>query len=206
MGDITEKYLLPNIIDIKLGFKTWSPDTSIQKRLRKENKASGTRNTLGFNVKGLQVHSLGDNESYKTKVKFYNKTIWESLTPHSVSKLPEIFFDINDSNYAQEYAAVVVEKLNEIYNAFSEQRKYCFTGSSILIAYDAHAVSEFRRRMIDYEELKEFVDAKVIDFGNTYLSKGEPDDNFLSGLSNLINVFENFCTRPKVLNVKIEHY
>ena len=41
-------------------------------------------------------------------------------------------------------------------------------------------------------ELEKFVQLKLIDFANVYEAAGEKDENFLSGLRNLISVFEEF--------------
>ena len=48
LKDVTETYILPNITDIKIGFKTWGPDMTIEKRIYKESKPTATRNAFGF--------------------------------------------------------------------------------------------------------------------------------------------------------------
>ena len=194
LSDITEIYILPNVIDIKIGFRTWGPDTSIEKRIYKESKNTATRDAFGYIVKGMMVNSFNGNgdENNSTTTRRYNKTFGESLTPENARKIPQTFFDTNVSNYAPECAAVVLEKIRDIYSTFLKQRKYNFTGSSLLIAYDANAVKDLRNEVIDSQQFNKFIDVKIIDFGNVYLSNGQRDDNFLIGLKNLIDLFECF--------------
>ena len=42
------------------------------------------------------------------------------------------------------------------------------------------------------EELKKFVNIRLTDFAHVFDANGERDDNFLNGLSNLLDLFRNY--------------
>ena len=52
---------------------------------------------------------------------------------------------------------------------------------------------KFRNGKLSATDLEDFVQLKLIDFANVYESAGETDANFVSGLRNLVSLFENFA-------------
>ena len=191
LSDMTENWPLPNIVDIKIGFKTWNDFATLEKISSKESKPYETRNVLGFTVKGMLVNSYGI-ECKNATVKKYGKSFGLALRPEDQNIILETFFDTYGYNFASECIGVILKKIYAIYNAFSKQKTYNFIGSSLLIAYDANAVQEYRKKNIDMDTLGEFIAVKIIDFGNIQLSDGKEDGNFLNGLKNIINMFKDY--------------
>ena len=191
LSNMTENWPLPNIVDIKIGFKTWNDFATLEKISSKESKPSETRNALGFTVKGMLVNSLSI-ECKNTTVKKYGKSFGVALRPEDQNIILETFFDTKGYNFASECICVILQKIYAIYDAFSKQKTYNFIGSSLLIAYDANAVQEYRKKKIFIDTLGEFIAVKIIDFGNIQLSDGKEDRNFLNGLKNVIDMFEHY--------------
>ena len=191
LSDVTENWHLPNIVDIKIGFKTWNDFATMEKISSKESKPSETRNALGFTVKGMLVNSFSIGCKRPT-VKKYGKSFGVALRPEDLNIILETFFDTKGYNFASECICVILQKIYAIYDAFSKQKTYNFIGSSLLIAYDANAVQEYRNKKIFIDTLGEFIAVKVIDFGNIQLSDGKEDGNFLNGLKNVIDMFEHY--------------
>jgi len=101
LSDITENWPLPNIVDIKIGFKTWNDFTTMEKISSKESKPSETRSVLGFTVKGMLVNSLSI-ECKNTTVKKYGKAFGVALRPEDQDIILKTFFDTKGYNFASE--------------------------------------------------------------------------------------------------------
>ena len=81
-------------------------------------------------------------------------------------------------------------QMSQIFDLFNDQRKYKMFASSLLLAYDAEAVKKFVEGEIDRNELGNWIIVRVIDFAHVFPAEGERDDNFLSGLENLLTLFK----------------
>lgn len=195
LEDITGGFELPAVMDIKLGHKVYGPDASPEKRARNESSLWPTQSPCGFKVSGILSHSLKPekegilNEDGKV---YSKKSFGQSLTPDKVWQVPEAFYDTKDSGKVEIVNNIFLQQLKEILRVFEGQRKYHIIGSSILFTYDANAVRKFRNGGLSANELEKFVQLKLIDFANVYEAAGEKDENFLSGLRNLVSVFEQF--------------
>ena len=126
----------------------------------------------------------------------YNKSFGKNLKKEDAHTVPEIFFDVQESERMQESVAICVDimvrQIRTIYEAFEGQRKYKIYGSSLLMAYDADALRRLIQGKIDRIEMEKYVNVKLIDFAHVFPSNGERDDNFLRGLSNVLKLFQNF--------------
>jgi hypothetical protein len=80
--------------DIKIGSITYGPDASEQKRIQQDSKYVGTKKTFGFSVQGMRVHPLKENS--KTELIKLDKNFGETLKSDEISKVPRIFFDMNN--------------------------------------------------------------------------------------------------------------
>ena len=195
LEDITGGFELPAVMDIKLGHKVYGPDASPEKRARNDSSLWPTQSPCGFKVSGILSHSLKpENEGILNEDgKVYSKkTFGLILTPDKVWQVPEAFYDSKDSGKVEIVNNIYLQKLKEILRVFEVQSKYHIIGSSLLFTYDANAVRKFRNGSLSANELEKFVQLKLIDFANVYEAAGEKDENFLSGLRNLISVFEQF--------------
>ena len=195
LEDITGGFELPAVMDIKLGHKVYGPDASPEKIARNDSSLWPTQIPCGFKISGILSHSLKpENEGILNEDgKVYSKkSFGQSLTPDKVWQVPEAFYDSKDSGKVEIVNNIYLQKLKEILRVFEVQSKYHIIGSSLLFTYDANAVRKFRNGSLSANELEKFVQLKLIDFANVYEAAGEKDENFLSGLRNLISVFEEF--------------
>ena len=195
LEDITQGYELAAVMDIKIGRKVIGPDASAAKRARASRKSWPTGQHLGFKVSGILAHSLKPEDEGNNDIpgKVYSKKgFGQKLTTHTVWKIPDVFYDSEYSGKVEILNDIFVKKLEEILEIFEAQSRYHIYGSSLLFTYDANAVRKFRNGKISGDSLETFVNIKLIDFANVYEANGEKDENFLSGLRNVITVFRGF--------------
>ena len=192
LRDITEGFKEPNIMDVKMGAKTYGPDASESKMAQEDAKYVGTKFPFGYSVTGLIVHSLAD-DGVVTK---YDKNFGKNLQSKDVAFIPSTFFDLKN-RFVPELIELIVDQMSNIFNVYNDQRKYKMFASSVLIAYDASAVRKFVRNEIDRTELSRWTIVRVIDFAHVFDAKGQRDDNFLTGLENLTTLFKSSLNNRK---------
>lgn len=186
LEDVAAEFHKPNIMDIKIGQRTWGPDANSKKRQEEDAKYKGTKYPFGFSVLSMIVHSIQDNNQIST----YGKSFGKNLETHNVNIVPEIFFDVDRSGVVKELVQIVVSHIESILELFEKQRKYHLYASSLLIAYDSTVVKAFINNSADLKELKKAVNVKIIDFAHVFRNT-DKDENFIYGLKNLITVFNN---------------
>lgn len=182
LEDITEGFLNPSIMDVKIGTQTWGPDASEEKIAKESAKYVGTKGPLGFSILGMIVHSFDSQKSQK-----FDKSFGKNLKCEQVHLVPETFF-CNGEKPPKKLVKIVVDKMKAIRDVFEMQRKYKIYASSLLLAYDA---SKVRSENLD----EKCVNIRLIDFAHVFDADGQRDDNFLGGINNLIQVFENYYSR-----------
>ena len=200
LEDITAGFELPVVMDIKIGKIVYGPDASPEKKARANNHSWPTRDPLGFKVSGLLAHSLKpeDEDQLNQDGNVYSKkSFGQKLTPETVSKVPETFYNFEFDEKIQTVNDMFVKKLKSILKVFEDQSQYHIYGSSLLFTYDANAVRKFRKGKLSIHEFEPFLNIKLIDFANVYESDGEKDENFTRGLRNVISIFENFSSKGK---------
>jgi 1D-myo-inositol-tetrakisphosphate 5-kinase/inositol-polyphosphate multikinase len=192
LQDITDSFLEPNIMDIKIGAKTYGPDASESKMAQEDAKYVGTKMPFGYSVTGLIVHSLSDDGI----VRKFDKNFGKNLKSEDVLSIPEVFFDLKN-RFVPDLLELIIDQITNIYNVCNEQRKYKMFASSVLLAYDAAAVRKFVRNEIDRTELSRWTIVRIIDFAHVFDAKHERDDNFLTGLENLTTLFKSCLNNRK---------
>ena len=83
------------------------------------------------------------------------------------------------------------------------QRKYKIYASSLLLAYDAQAVQKFKANAKNHDEkkidkkneLRKHVNIRLIDFAHVFNANGDKDENFIFGLTNLLDLFQRYLNR-----------
>ncbi|XP_012523064.1 inositol polyphosphate multikinase isoform X2 [Monomorium pharaonis] len=160
LKNITKNMAEPCVIDIKIGFRTWDPLATPEKRRTEELKYAESKRTYGFCITGYQVYSVLSGQLRK-----YDRDYGKQLGVEGVVEALENFLNIIPGKPA--CRRLVSEILTYLYNIerfFSMQRKYCFYSSSLLVTYDAqhlrqhcplkddnpitHSVSKFDKEMI----------------------------------------------------------
>merc|ERR1711981_7075 len=166
----------------------------------------------GFSILGMLVHAFDqpnnhNNNSQKNPtsvVKKYDKSFGKELKQGQTQQVAEIYFN-HDQKPPVELIEIAVEKISAILKVFEDQRKYKFYASSLLMAYDAQAVKKFKAKLISFEDLKMAVNVRVIDFAHVFEANGEPDENFITGLTNFLDLFTCYPNRIKRFFLHIYH-
>jgi len=185
MENLTQGIALPCIMDVKIGARTWGPDSSPEKQASQDASYSGTKKPFGFSVPGLAVHrEIKAGE--KAEQVLHGKEFGRSLSEATIHSLLPIFLaqDIR-ANAAKRLAKIFVEKLQKIQALFQVQTTFHFYGSSLLFVYDASACFS-----PEVEELERSVSVKMIDFAHVWPAEGKVDANYLNGVNNLISLFQ----------------
>ena len=201
---------------LKIGSQTWGPDASESKIAQEKSKYLGTKIPFGFSILGMLVHAFDYNSNiqgvpYENNqhkkistnsknleeiVKKYDKSFGKELKQDQTQKVAEIYFN-HDQKPPVELIEIAVEKISAILKVFEDQRKYKFYASSLLMAYDAQAVKKFKAKLISFEDLKMAVNVRVIDFAHVFEANGERDENFITGLTNFLDLFTCYLNRIK---------
>ncbi|XP_030384266.1 inositol polyphosphate multikinase [Scaptodrosophila lebanonensis] len=220
LDDLTHGMLLPCIMDIKIGKRTWDPMSSPHKRALEEQKYVECKQNLGLCLPGFQVYlpSSETTESPKKhpELKRYGKDYGKSLNVAGFKQTMALFFNASTSNSKTIDNGVdivlheVLRQLENIHGWFRRQTLLHFYASSLLISYDfaqlQHAGSkslhngyfrkEERTDISSDMEPSEWIRVRMIDFAHVYpASPVELDHNYLFGLENLINVIQSILNR-----------
>jgi len=212
MENLTHGIKLPCIMDVKIGARTWGPDSSPEKQASQDASYSGTifcifyllsfvsfifyllyllftkggtKKPFGFSVPGLAVHR-GTKDGEKADQVTHGKDFGRSLSVENINTLLPLFLaqDIR-ANAAKKLAKIFVEKLQKIQALFQVQTTFHFYGSSLLFVYDASACFS-----PELDQLERSVSVKMIDFAHVWPAEGKVDANYLNGVNNLISLFQ----------------
>lgn len=199
LDDIASGFSKPNIMDVKIGRRTWGPGATLKKQKEEDSKYRGTKYPFGFSIVSMIVNSIADDNVSK----IYDKSFGKELATKDVQCVPRIFFEVSRSGCITALIDTVISKLESILNFFTHQRKYELRASSLLIAYDACCVRNYlSNRNMDL--LRMGVNVRVIDFAHITSSDGKLDENFIHGLTNLIQLFKDCSSQeqtPFVLEI-----
>jgi phosphatidylinositol phospholipase C, delta len=183
MGDLTAGYEKPCILDIKMGVTSAAPDADKEKKKSMEAKDKSTTTvSLGIRIVGMKVY----NHEEKKWIK-HDKPWGKALTDDTINDGILEFFDTGDKkrDWRQDVVAPFTEQLLLIQKHFRKQTDLQFISSSLLFVYDAVGDAKCV--------------VKMIDFAHVFpLSDGEHDEGYLTGLKNLLPVFEGMVAGNKV--------
>jgi len=184
MEDVASGCRKPCIADIKIGRQTWDPDSSPEKRLAENNKYRGTKEPLGFCIPGLFVNDISTNRVLKLD-KVYGRTL------DSVTVRDAIRFYLNGTlTLDRRLLSDFLRELHTIRLWFEDQRVYRFFATSLLLVYDADFL--MHSSPTDSKTIAPIVRVRMIDFAHVYPAEGARDANYIHGLCNLIDIFEDF--------------
>lgn len=201
LEDLAAGMSLPCITDLKVGYTNYYPN---KEQKKKKTAPPASQKELGFCLTGMRVF---DPQTGKLVV---NLPPGESklLTTEEVLEKLSLFCQ-HKHQQSQVICSSIISNLREIHNWFSKQRSYIVRTSSVLLAYDASlmtttlhsspaALSDSQvasdlNKDSDLEDKKATlkVKARMIDFAHVLNAFGEKDDNYLSSLESLINIFSN---------------
>lgn len=180
LEDVATAYSKPCVIDVKIGFQTWYPnaDERYVRRARAKDLAT-TQATLGFKICGWQVYKHSSGRFWRAS-KRWCKTMSQSQVRDAL-----VCFADNEAglNAASVYGGCfgALSQLRELESWFRHQSDFLFYSSSVLILYegDATCVEDSNVRV------------RLVDFAHTFTSDGKRDENFVGGLSSLMDWLED---------------
>ncbi|XP_011638238.1 inositol polyphosphate multikinase-like [Pogonomyrmex barbatus] len=133
LRDITKDMAEPCVMDIKIGYRTWDPLATPEKRKTEELKYAESKRTYGFCITGYQVYSLSTG-----RLKKYDRDYGKQLGVLGVVQALEDFLNVRSGEPAcRQLVSELLTYLYQIERFFNIQKKYRFYSSSLLVAYDA---------------------------------------------------------------------
>jgi len=190
MENLTRGFKLPCIMDVKIGARTWGPDSSPEKRAAQDASYSGTKKPFGFSVPGLAVYKGAEIKTGKKPEQIvHGKDFGRALSAETIDTLLPLFLaqDVRPST-AKSLAKIFVRKLQKIQALFQVQTTFHLYGSSLLFVYDAAACSSN-----DEAVLEKSASVKMIDFAHVWPAEGKVDTNYLNGVDNLVSLFQKLA-------------
>ncbi|GMR60476.1 hypothetical protein PMAYCL1PPCAC_30671 [Pristionchus mayeri] len=171
MEDISEYFVLPAVIDIKVGQRTFGPDANEEKR-RKEMEKYPQQEEIGFRILGYKIES-GETMKVASRDREYCLTL---RTDEIEAALRE-FLSFRGSD-----VHVIIDELLdqlEVVRKAASLGVYHIFSSSLLIAYEADREAAPRAEI------------RWIDFSHVFPGNGQPDVNFLFGVDRLVQLLKS---------------
>ncbi|KAL6634473.1 hypothetical protein ACP70R_027144 [Stipagrostis hirtigluma subsp. patula] len=181
LEDLLAGVASPSVIDIKIGACTWppsSPEPYVAKCLAKDRGSTSV--LLGFRISGVRVVGPGDAvwTLERPEIKALDTAGVRRVLRRYVSSVGGEGVDCALAAAVYGGEGGVLAQLRELKAWFEEQTLFHFYSASILLGYDANAVSA--------AGIGGGVKVKLVDFAHVTEGDGVIDHNFLGGLCSLI--------------------
>nr|CAH8860472.1 unnamed protein product [Trichobilharzia regenti] len=180
LKDVLANFKHPSLCDLKMGRRTYAPDSSPSKIMIECAKYKW-REEIGFLVTGLRVF----NPSIKEHTTF-DIFFGRSLDPTTIYSNGIRLFLGNDVKRAQRLAQQYVLKLSQLAKWFESQTRYHFYASSLLLAYDDVAAAAAA-----VATAADAIDDNVREFNSS-----SPPNHYCNGLNNSHPIHEDDHLHP----------
>lgn len=187
LEDINRKFVLPCVMDCKLGTRHYDDDATAEKRRRHIEKANSTTSAkCGVRYTGMQSFkrsaATGTNGVFEFRDKYDGRKLKEAdLIPEAT------WFFYDNFQVRVECVRLILERLCELRRYLLSQNHFYFYSSSLLLVYEGALDDVAPAR----------VDVRMIDFAHTVLSKGNRDDGYLLGINYLIRILTNVLSNER---------
>jgi len=174
--DLTQYYVKPCILDVKIGTSSVGEDASPEKKASMEKKDKGTTTvSMGMRITAMKVYQAKTG-NFVT----YDKPWGKKVTPETMAESLKVFFD-NGEEIRKDLIDGFLELLEKIQDWMKDQTDLRFYSSSLLFLYDG--------KKEDGKPSK--VDIKMIDFAHVHeITDNGKDEGYIFGLKNLIETLE----------------
>ncbi|KAH8413010.1 hypothetical protein KR009_007412, partial [Drosophila setifemur] len=212
LEDLTRGMLRPCVMDVKMGRRTWDPESSPKKRKLEEAKYVMCKQKLGLCLPGFQVYLPDEKDDKESVILRHGKDYGKSLNVEGFKQTMALFFNAstNDSKSRRVQTEIllkeVLRQLEAILSWFQSQTLLHFYASSLLICYDysrldPSSAPKDKNLLLNGHHHKEetpsdWVRVRMIDFAHVYPAyQALPDDNYMFGLKSLIEVVDSILHR-----------
>jgi len=222
LENITRKFVLPCVMDMKIGKVTWEDDAAEEFKARRKNKWP-LRDIVGFSILGYMVY----NHKTCCYERYMREWCMKLASVADVEKTFHKFFGSMNNELKDTILQQLLTKLRDIEKWFRTQRLYRFIASSILIAYEGDSCDNTSGTMTgancsstcndqastetmqelnsdqfpvlkncqkQSQSTRTLVEARMIDTAHVFTSS-DVDSNYLFGLENIISVVERMRTK-----------
>ncbi|GFP89862.1 inositol polyphosphate multikinase beta [Phtheirospermum japonicum] len=193
LQDLTSDRVNPSVMDVKMGSRTWapqSPEDYIDKCFKKDKGSTSV--SLGFRLSGLQVFESKESGFWKP-----TKSEVKSLSTDDVRLFLKKYVSSNASDPKPDCAfasivyggsAGILSQLLELKAWFEDQTIYHFYSCSVLMISEKGLATNGKRPRSEI---------KLVDFAHVFEGNGIIDHNFLGGLCSLIKFISEILTTPE---------
>jgi len=183
LEDLTSKYKVPCICDLKIGTRQHGDDAAPDKKRRHTAKCETTTSKpLGMRLCGQMVY-----EPHTKTHRHFNKYEGRKVTEETLKPSIAQFLD-NGTDFRIDVLNKFIEKLKELIEVVQSDAMTCqyrFYSASLLLLYEGDPSSS----------LETVIDLKMIDFAHTFpLEEGDiQDDGYIFGLKNFLHILEQIA-------------
>lgn len=179
LEDINSNFIVPCVIDCKIGTRHYDDDASEEKRQRHIDKANSTTSaSCGIRLTGMQSFKRSAS-SYSSAGAFESRDKYHGRKLRETDLVPQLTWFFHD-NYRVRTDCVqqVLERICNLRHHLLQQQHFYFYSSSLLIVYEGALPENMPTR----------VDVRMIDFAHTVPSHGNRDEGYLKGVDCLISI------------------
>ncbi|KAJ9470545.1 putative inositol polyphosphate kinase [Diplonema papillatum] len=191
LRDVISGFSKPCILDIKMGIRGYGLNASPTKRKSKTSKANQTTSS----TLGLRMHGMKRWDPVNNKYQHFNKLQGRELRDDTIARWMTQFFVTDTSEKPNKpLVLAVLQRLEQLKEIFETQELFHFYTSSLLVFYDL-------------ERPVQTADICMVDFAFTYPvsdvlaiepMQSKRDEDYLFGLSNLINLHKAILSNGKL--------
>jgi 1D-myo-inositol-tetrakisphosphate 5-kinase/inositol-polyphosphate multikinase len=188
LSDMTTGFYRPNIMDLKIGRKTYEPDATLEK-IQSQTQKYPQQEQFGFRIVGVRMYKFLDDMSdgeYQTLDKNICRSFKES---DDILCVFHSFFDPRNTYHPMKRVERVlliqsiICKLQELYKWFQKNKRYAFYASSILLVVEGDI----------HKSQRDSFDLKMIDFAHVRHHAGG-DHDYIHGLVTISSILERLLS------------
>lgn len=173
MDDLAYGIKYPAVIDFKIGRQTYDPEASIEKIERQKLKYPPVER-IGFQLLGMRVFNEID-KSFLHYDKIFGRALDEADLIHGLG----LYYQFHQSPKIRAIQDTI-KKFQSIQEWFEKQKTYHFYSSSVIVVYDADSPVDTDSTQTNPVRIK------LADFAHVFPADNKLDENYLYGLTNLV--------------------